>query len=140
MLLEDLNESRLIRWMRFLNGKNRKEFEEIAEKDEYIGEAYELLKNLSADEKKRIEYEYREKALKDYNSQMISSERRGLEKGEKIARLNLLAKFLKNGDSIEDAKKLLEATDEELDLIIEKKNRSVKGRIKSLSSKVCKNF
>lgn len=56
----------------------------MAEKDEYIGEAYELLKNLSADEKKRIEYEYREKALKDYNSQMISSERRGLEKGEKI--------------------------------------------------------
>ncbi len=84
MLPEDLNESGLIRWMRFLNGKNRKEFEEMAEKDEYIGEAYELLKNLSADEKKRIEYEYREKALKDYNSQMISSERRGLEKGEKI--------------------------------------------------------
>lgn len=56
----------------------------MAEKDEYIGEAYELLKNLSADEKKRIEYEYREKALKDYNSQMISSERRGLEKGEKL--------------------------------------------------------
>ena len=130
MLPEDLNESGLIRWMRFLNGKNRKEFEEMAEKDEYIGEAYELLKNLSADEKKRIEYEYREKALKDYNSQMISSERRDLEKGEKIARLNLLAKFLKNGGSIEDAKKLLEATDEELDLIIEKKNRSVKGRIK----------
>lgn len=95
----------------------------MAEKDEYIGEAYELLKNLSADEKKRIEYEYREKALKDYNSQMISSERRGLEKGEKIARLNLLAKFLKNGDSIEDAKKLLEATDEELDLIIEKNKK-----------------
>lgn len=56
----------------------------MAEKDEYIGEAYELLKNLSADEKKRIEYEYREKALKDYNSQMISSERRDLEKGEKL--------------------------------------------------------
>jgi hypothetical protein len=38
---------------------------------------------------------------------MISSERRGLEKGEKIARLNLLAKFLKNGGSIEDAKKTI---------------------------------
>lgn len=102
----------------------------MAEKDEYIGEAYELLKDLSTDEKKRIEYEYREKALKDYNSQMISSERRGREEGlkegeaigrkegEKIARLNLLAKFLENGGSEEDAKKLLEATDEELDLIV----------------------
>lgn len=55
----------------------------MAEKDEYIGEAYELLKNLSADEKKRIEYEYREKALKDYNTQILSYEQRGREEGRK---------------------------------------------------------
>ena len=49
---EDQNEPGLLRWMRFLNGKSKEDFEEMAEKDEYIGEAYELLKNLSADEKK----------------------------------------------------------------------------------------
>ena len=102
----------------------------MAEKDEYIGEAYELLKNLSADEKKQIEYEYREKALKDYNTQILSYEQRGreeglkegLEKGEMIgrnlgkqeARQELLIKFLQNGGSKEDAKRLLGATDEEL--------------------------
>lgn len=99
--------------MRFLNGKDRKEFEEMAEKDEYIGEAYELLKNLSADEKKRIEYEYREKSLKDYNSQMVSAERRGRKEGRK----ELIIEFLKNGGTKEDAKRMLKATDEELDQI-----------------------
>ena len=127
---EALNESGLIHWMRFLNGKNRKEFEEMAEKDEYIGEAYELLKNLSADEKKRIEYEYREKALKDYNTQILSYEQRGreegLKEGEKIgkaigkqeARQELLIEFFQNGGTKEDAKKLLGATDEELNQLI----------------------
>ena len=122
---EDLNESGLIHWMRFLNGKNRKEFEEMAGKDEYIGEAYELLKDLSTDEKKRIEYEYREKALKDYNSQMTSAKqigleqglKQGLKQGEEIGRSKLLFNFLKNGGSKEDAKRLLEATDEELNQI-----------------------
>ena len=101
--------------MRFLNGKDRKEFEEMAEKDEYIGEAYELLKNLSADEKKRIEYEYREKSLKDYNSQMVSAERRGRKEGRVEARKELILEFLKNGGTKEDAKRMLKATDEELD-------------------------
>ena len=40
--------------MRFLGGKNRKEFEEMAEKDEYIEEAYDELKKLSLDEQKRL--------------------------------------------------------------------------------------
>ena len=36
---EDQSEDGLIRWMRFLRGKSRKEFEEMAKKDEYIEEA-----------------------------------------------------------------------------------------------------
>lgn len=102
-----------------MNGKNRKEFEEMAEKDEYIGEAYELLKNLSADEKKRIEYEYREKALKDYNTQILSYEQRGREEGhaagvkegEKLGeeRLAKLIEFLSMNGRSEDIIKM--ATD-----------------------------
>lgn len=38
----------------------------MAEKDEYIDEAYELLKKMSADERKRLAYEAREKAVRDY--------------------------------------------------------------------------
>ena len=49
----------------------------MAEKDECIKEAYEDLKKLSLDEQKRLEYEVRQKAIRDHNSQMKSAERRG---------------------------------------------------------------
>ena len=78
---EDQNEDGVIRWMRFLGGKSRKEFEDMAEKDEYIKEAYEDLKKLSLDEQKRLEYEVRQKAIRDHNSQMKSAERRGEKRG-----------------------------------------------------------
>ena len=79
---KDQNEDGVIRWMRFLGGKSRKEFEDMAEKDEYIKEAYEDLKKLSLDEQKRLEYEVRQRAIRDHNSQMKSAERRGIEIGE----------------------------------------------------------
>ena len=80
---EDLNEKGIIRWMRFLGGKSRKEFEDMAKKDEYIEEAYNELKKLSLDEQKRLEYELRQKAVRDHNMMMKSAEKRGLEIGEK---------------------------------------------------------
>ena len=55
----------------------------MAEKDEYIKEAYEDLKKLSLDEQKRLEYEVRQRAIRDHNSQMKSAERRGIEIGER---------------------------------------------------------
>ena len=80
---EDQSEDGIIRWMRFLRGKSRKEFEEMAKKDEYIEEAYNELKKLSLDEQKRLEYELRQKAVRDHNMMMKSAEKRGLEIGEK---------------------------------------------------------
>lgn len=87
---EQKNEKDIIRWMRFLRAKSRKEFEKMAERDEYIQEAYEALKRMSADEKKRLEYEAREKALRDYNTQMYSAEKRGIEAGIKIGEKRML--------------------------------------------------
>ena len=87
---EDRNESGIIRWMRFLSGKCKEDLKKMAEKDPYIEKAYEELERMSADEKKRLEYEAREKALRDYNSQMSSARRRGeaigKEIGEKIGK------------------------------------------------------
>ena len=71
----------IVKWMRFFNGKSRKEFEDMAQADIYMGEAYEALKRLSADEKKRLEYEAREKALRDYNCQINCAEKRGRREG-----------------------------------------------------------
>ena len=81
-LPDDLtNGSDIINWMRFLGGKSRKEFEDMAKTDEYIEEAYRELERLSADEQAKLEYEAREKAIRDYNSQMNSALRRGMRKG-----------------------------------------------------------
>lgn len=81
---EDQNEAGVIRWMRFLGGKSRKEFEDMAEKDEYIKEAYEDLKKLSLDGQKRLEYEVRQRAIRDHNSQLKSAEKRGEKRGIEI--------------------------------------------------------
>ncbi len=39
-------------------------------------EAYDVLDKLSADEKKRLEYETRQRAIRDYNIGMLTAERR----------------------------------------------------------------
>lgn len=93
---EMYGENTIVQWMRFFNGKSREDFEMIAKENEYIDEAYQTLKRLSADEQKRLEYEAREKALKDYNTQMGSAQKRGeelgLKRGEELG--------LKRGESI----------------------------------------
>ena len=76
----------------------------MAKTNEYLDEAYVKLVELSADEKTRLQYELREKALRDYNSQMNSAETRGQRQGEE--RLSaLLQKLLKSG-RIDDISKV----------------------------------
>ena len=81
---EEKNETSLLQWMRFLGGKTRKDFEEMAKKNSELEEAYDVLDKLSADEKKRLEYETRQRAIRDYNMGMLTAERRGIEAGRKI--------------------------------------------------------
>ena len=76
----------VLAWMRFFSSKSKEEFQNMAKTNEYLDEAYNTLLNQSADEKKRLEYEAREKALKDYNTQISSAEKRGLKAGEEIGR------------------------------------------------------
>lgn len=104
---EDQNEEGVIRWMRFLGGKSRKEFEDMAEKDEYIREAYEDLKKLSLDEQKRLEYEVRQKAIRDHNSQMKSAERRGIEIGTQSIFKRLVKANMESGKSLEEIAEFL---------------------------------
>lgn len=111
---EQKNEASIIQWMRFLSGTCEEDFRKMAEKDEYIGEAYELLKNLSADEAKRIEYEAREKAMRDYNSQIHSAERRGREEGFKELLIQQINKKIKKGKK---PKQIAEELEEEVSVI-----------------------
>lgn len=52
-----------------------------AEGNEYTQKAYDRLVELSADEEKRMEYEERQKALRDYQHMMNSGWRQGVSEG-----------------------------------------------------------
>lgn len=97
-------EEDIISWMRFFGGKSREEFEDMAKANEYIGIAYEELQKLSADELKRLDYEAREKAVRDYNTQMKSALRRGARgKLREITK-----KKMEKGMSVEEIADILE--------------------------------
>ena len=99
---EEQDESGIIRWMRFLGAKSREEFEKMAKEDSYIDEAYEMLKHMSADEKKRLEYEAREKAIRDYNSQIQSAEEKGEKRGEQRKAASIITNMLQKGKTPEE--------------------------------------
>lgn len=117
----------IIKWMKFLGGKNREEFRDMAKTDEYIEEAYKELEKLSADDRARLEYEARERAIRDYNSQMNSALKRGLEQGieqgieqgleqgKEQGRLSIIIQMMKNGMDIEDVVRFSGATEEEIE-------------------------
>lgn len=71
----------LLQWMRFLGGKCREDFKKMAENNSTFEEAYDVLDRLSADEKKRLEYEARQKAIRDHDIMMKTAKRLGLEAG-----------------------------------------------------------
>lgn len=74
----------------------------MAKKDEYIEEAYNELKRLSLDEQKRMEYELRQKAVRDYNTQIKSAEKRGEKRGIETGRHEALKQVI--GHMLDDGK------------------------------------
>ena len=58
----------------------------FAKSDDYVQKAYDKLVNISADEQKRLEYEEREKALRDRSILIISGREQGKTEGLKLAR------------------------------------------------------
>lgn len=102
---EQKEEPLIIKWMRFLAAESREDFEKMAGEDNYINEAYEVLQKLSADERKRLEYEARQKAIRDYDSQMSSSREEGIRIGED--RLNHLYEKLMRDHRSDDLVKVI---------------------------------
>ena len=58
----------------------------LATKNPYIKSAYKTLQIISQDDEKRMEYEAREKAVRDYNQGILEATARGWEAGEKAGR------------------------------------------------------
>ena len=126
---EDQNEAGIIRWMRFFGGKSRKEFEVMAKKDEYIEEAYNELKRLSLDEQKRIEYELRQKAVRDYNTQIKSAEKRGIETGRQDALRQIVGHMLDGGKSENEISSLIGCEPDEVIKLSEEWRKAKSGQI-----------
>ena len=91
-LIEDTSD--ILLWAKFINAEAKEEFDMLATKNSYIESAYEQLQIISQDKKKRLEYEAREKAIRDYNQMMFEAEQRGEERGEQKKAINIAKKFL----------------------------------------------
>lgn len=86
----------------------------LAEKDEYIHKAYDKLEEISADEEKRLEYEERQKAIRDYRHILASGRREGMREGLKEGMKEGMKEGLKEGEksgrhknAIETARRML---------------------------------
>ena len=83
--------------MRFINAEKEEEMEKMAERNKYIQTAYDDLKMISADERKRQAYEERLKAERDYISFAYDNWERGKKDGLKEGLEEGLEKGLKEG-------------------------------------------
>lgn len=89
-LKEDSSDIEL--WGKFINAERKEEFVMLAEKNTYIDSAYQHLQFISQDKEKRMEYEAREKAIRDYNQGILEAEQRGETRATKrIAKTLLLS-------------------------------------------------
>lgn len=118
----------LLRWAKFFNAETEEEFEMLAEKDEYIKDAYDRVVKLSANEKKRLMYEARQKAIMDRKSMIEGAlrkgEQQGMEKGmQKGMQTGLVRgkaesviEFLEEQGTVSDElrKKIMQETDLEI--------------------------
>ena len=71
-----LDDKECYRRIAFCDAKTGKEYTDLMEMH--------ILELSSADEKKRLEYETRQRAIRDYNIGMLTAERQGIEAGRKI--------------------------------------------------------
>ncbi len=122
--------SDILLWAKFINAEREEEFDMLATKNTYIKSAYDTLQVISQDNEKRMEYEAREKAIRDYNQGLLEAEERGWSAGEKVG----IEKGIETGEyqkAIQIAKNML-AKNFDFDLTAEISGLSV-AQIEQLS-------
>ena len=90
------NSSDVELWAKFINAEREEEFDMLAKQNPYIESAYKKLQIISQDKEKRLEYEAREKAIRDYNQSMYEAEQRGIEAGIEIGEQRGIETGIKN--------------------------------------------
>jgi predicted transposase/invertase (TIGR01784 family) len=118
-VLKDANDP-IVQWMQFIDAKSKGVMEMLAEKNNDIKKAYDLLQIISKDDKARMVYEAREAELRDQLTRLKSAEEKGIEKGANEKTIKIAEKMIKRGDSIED---IIELTELTRDTILELKSK-----------------
>ena len=72
----------VVEWMEFLDAKSKGVIEMLAEKNQDIKKAYDLLQIISKDEKARMLYDAREAELRDQLTRMKSEKNKGRAEGK----------------------------------------------------------
>lgn len=80
-----------------------------------IDSAYKKLQIISQDEEKRMEYEAREKAVRDYNQGMYEAEQRGIQIGERRINIKNALSMKREGISLEIISKVTGLSPAEID-------------------------
>ena len=115
---EQQNETDLMQWMRFLGGKNREDLKRMAEKNSNLQEAYDELDRLSADERKRLEYEARQKAIRDKNilfkTGVERGRKEGIERGREEGRKDVILSMINAGMTIEQIVEITKESEENI--------------------------
>ena len=83
----------LLLWAKFFYAERKEELEMLAEKSVSIRKAYRILQGISRDKRKRVEYEAREKAIRDQKQMMQEA----LEEGRELGRLGMLFDLVSDG-------------------------------------------
>ena len=94
-LKEDTSD--ILLWAKFISAEREEEFDMLATKNPYIKSAYEQLQVISQDKQKRLDYEAREKAIRDHNQMMYEAEQRGMQRGEYEKAISIAKNFLALG-------------------------------------------
>ena len=106
--------------------------EAVAEKNQYVNKAYEKLVNISADEEKRLEYEAREKAIRDHNHLISVNRSEGREEGKIEARIEDILELLEELGPVPDG--LRERIGQQEDMEVLKKWLKLAARADSMDA------
>ncbi len=87
--------TKLEQWLWLLTGRKEEKIKMAMEENEEIKKAIEELEKLSLDPNEKELYEYRERALRDYISEMDYSINKGKEEGAREAQIEIARKMLK---------------------------------------------
>ena len=98
-LREDSSDIEL--WGKFISAERKEEFDVLAEKNTYIDSAYQYLQLISQDKQKRMEYEAREKAVRDYNQGLLEAREAGKIEGREETTICIAKNLLSSGFSVD---------------------------------------